>query len=236
MARVLVLQHTREETLGSIGTVLTHRGHEARYVRGHAGEAIPAVLEEDGLVVLGGPQSAYELDRFPFLADEVKLIASALDAGKPILGVCLGAQLLAAALGSPVYRGREKEIGWFPVQLHVDLKGDRLFGDLGRTFTPLHWHGDVFDLPKGAAELGHSARTRHQGFRYGASAYGLLFHLEVTDELVRAMVAGFGDELAAAGIDPAPLLDGLEARLAAVQPIAAGVFDAWARMLERSGA
>jgi GMP synthase (glutamine-hydrolysing) len=231
MARVLVLQHTPEETLGSIAAVLTHRGHEFRYVKGYAGETIPPVLEEDGLVVLGGPQSAYEQDRFPFLAAEVRLITATLDAGKPILGVCLGCQLLAAALGARVGRGREKEIGWFPVQLHVDLRGDPLFGDLGRTFTPLHWHGDVFDLPKGALELGHSARTRYQGFRYGSAVYGLLFHLEVTDELVRAMVGGFGDELKAAGLDPAPLVEGLDRRLRELQPIAAGVFDAWAKLL-----
>lgn len=235
MADVLVLQHAAEEDLGSIATVFAYRRHRFRYVRAYAGEVVPPRLDAHGLVVMGGPQSVYERDRYPWIADELRLINEALDAEKPVLGICLGSQLLAAALGANVYPGRRKEIGWFPVQLHPDMHRDPLFGDIGRTFTAFHWHGDVFDLPKNAASLGHSAVTLHQGFRFGRNAYGVLFHLEVTAEQVTSMLGAFGGEVTAAGADAAGIAAEAARHLPDLQALGAGVFDAWAGLLPSDG-
>jgi GMP synthase-like glutamine amidotransferase len=231
MAEVLVLQHTPEETLGTIAEVLSAGGHGWRYIRPFANEPVPATLDVAGLVVLGGPMGAYETRRFGFLTDELALIASALDQQKPILGVCLGSQLLASALGARVYQGPAKEIGWYRVQIHADMHRDRLFGSLGRTFTAFHWHGDTFDIPKGACELGHSAITLHQGFRYATNAYGLQFHLEVTDQIINDLVASFGHELAEAHTDRDTLLAGKAEHLTEMQTLGREVYTAWAKML-----
>jgi GMP synthase (glutamine-hydrolysing) len=236
MADVVVLQHAAEEDLGSIASVLSHRRHRFHYIRAYAGDVVPASLDADGLVIMGGPQSVYEHDRYPWLSDELRLINETLDAQKPVLGICLGSQLLASALGAKVYRGREKEIGWFPVQLHPDMHRDPLFGDIGRTFTAFHWHGDVFDLPHGAAALGHSAVTLNQGFRFGRNAYGLLFHLEATPELVTTMLGAFGGEVKAAGADPDAIASDAARHLPELQQLGAAVFDAWARLLPSDGA
>jgi len=231
MANVLVLQHSPEETLGSIADALTAAGHTWRYLRPYAGDAVPAALDTAGLVVMGGPMSVYETSRYPFLSDELRLIAAALDERKPILGVCLGSQLLASALGARVYAAPAKEIGWYPVQIHADMNRDPLFGDFGHTFVAFHWHGDTFDLPKGACELGHSERTLNQGFRYGANAYALQFHLEMTNDLVDDMLQSGADELAAAGVDRQAVFAGKAAHIAGVQTLGARVFGAWAALL-----
>ena len=231
MSEILVLQHAEAETLGSIAGALTARGHRFRYVRGFAGEPVPERLEADGLVVLGGPMSAYEGARWPFLAGEVRLVQSALELEKPVLGVCLGSQILASALGARVYPSGGKEIGWHPVQLDLEFQRDRLFASAGQVFTAFHWHGDVFDLPKGAVSLGHSARTFHQGFRHGGKAYGLLFHIEVTAELVDGMVRAFPDEMREAGVEASTLLDGNAQHLERVQKLAADVFGGWAALV-----
>lgn len=236
MADVLVLQHAAQENLGSIATVLSYRRHGVRYVQAHAGDVVPPRLEADGLIVMGGPQSVYEHERHPWITDELRLINDALDAQKPVLGVCLGSQLLASALGAKVYPGRQKELGWYPVQLHPDMHRDPLFGDIGRTFTAFHWHGDVFDLPRGAASLGHSAMTLHQGFRFGHNAYGLLFHLEATAELITSMLGAFAAEVKAAGADPASIVADAPKHLPELQKLGAGIFDAWAGMLPSDGA
>jgi GMP synthase (glutamine-hydrolysing) len=232
MAEVLVIQHAPEENLGSIADALRTRGHRWRYLRPFAGEAVPAKLDEaSALVVMGGPMSVYESERYPFLGDELRLIAAAIDAGKSVLGICLGCQLIASALGARVYRGPAPEIGWYPVQLHPDVHRDPILGDIGRAFTAFHWHGDVFDLPKGACDVGHSARTLHQGFRYGSRVYGLLFHLEVTGELVDGMVGAFGGELEAAGVERQAIAEGKRTYLTEVSAVGNQVFGAWAGLL-----
>ena len=183
-----------------------------------------------GLLVMGGPMAVYELDRHPYLRDEIKLIEAALAEGKPVLGVCLGSQLLAASLGARVYPGR-KEIGWCRVTLGDSAEGDPLWSGVERAFTAFHWHGDVFDLPGGATLLASSATTTHQAFRHGRSAYGILFHMEVTEEMVRGMVRAFGGDLSDARADGEAILSAVSAAAPAMHRIARGVFDRWAGLV-----
>jgi GMP synthase (glutamine-hydrolysing) len=124
-----------------------------------------------GLIVMGGPMGVYEEARFPFLRRERNLIERALADRVPVLGICLGSQLLASALGAPVRKGLRKEIGWHPVYLEDAAGDDPLFRETPVEFDAFHWHGDVFDLPTGAVRLAHSSLTEYQAFRYGENAY-----------------------------------------------------------------
>jgi GMP synthase (glutamine-hydrolysing) len=224
MPRVCILQHIEIETPGLIGDALA----DARIATQSFLQAPPSTLAGfDGLVVMGGPQSVYEQDRYPWLRDELRLIADALRAGMPILGVCLGSQLLAAALGARVYPGKQKEIGWYPVTLTEAAREDALLRGLPTTFTPLHWHGDVFDLPPGAVVLASSALTPVQIYRYGANAYGFLCHLEVTDRHVSDWVVSFAGELQSSCIDGAAIRDAASHCLPEVRTLGASVFDRW---------
>ena len=169
----------------------------------------------------------YEDDVYRHLSDEIRLIRSALQANVPVLGVCLGSQLLAAALGARVSPGT-REIGWFPVELSAEASRDPLWAGIPSPFTPFHWHGDAFDLPEGCVGLARSAHTACQAFVYRELAYGLLFHLEVTEPMVHAMTAAFPDELASAGVDRAKLLDRAPRELPALRQVAETVFGRWA--------
>jgi GMP synthase (glutamine-hydrolysing) len=143
------------------------------------GEALPDWREFDGMIVMGGPMGAYEDADHPWLADEKRLLREAVEADVPVWGVCLGAQLLAAALGARVYRGERPEVGLLPVELAPSAADDPVFGDAPSSFPTLQWHGDTFDLPAGATLLASSPAYPNQAFRVGRS-YGLQFHLEVT--------------------------------------------------------
>jgi GMP synthase (glutamine-hydrolysing) len=229
---VVVLQHVACETLGIIADVLGERRIESRYVRAFAGESVPPTMDgATGLIVMGGPMGVYETDRFPFLADEIRLIQHAIDAGKPVLGVCLGSQLIAAALGARVYPGPQKEIGWYEVTLSDTGTTDPLFAGAPRTFTGFVWHGDVFDLPTEAVSLASTALTECQAFRYGTNVYGILFHMEVTETVIDGMLTTFTDELPSARIDGAPIRRAVAAHLPPLQRIGARVFGRWASLL-----
>lgn len=160
----------------------------------------PTASGLDGLVVMGGPMSACSDDGFPSRPAELRLIADAAAAGIPTLGVCLGAQLLASALGARVYRGSAgPEIGWAPIRLSDDAAWDPLFAGLPRRLEVLHWHGDTYDLPPGATHLASSARYPQQAFRFEAACWGVQFHLEVDRGAVAAFTDAFADEAATAG-------------------------------------
>ena len=197
MTEVLVLQHAAPEGPAAIGDALWRRGIVLRTIRIDQGATVPSSLEgAAGLVVMGGPMSAY--DSLPHIKAELRLIERALKEDQPILGVCLGSQLLAAALGARVYFSGRKEIGWHEVRLSEAARQDALWKGLDERFMAFHWHGDIFDLPKAATSLASSSLTAQQAFRAGKNAYGVLFHLEVGEPQVREMVATFSDELAAA--------------------------------------
>jgi GMP synthase (glutamine-hydrolysing) len=233
----IVVQHVPQETPGAIGAALERAGVTPRLVRPFAGDRVPADPGgAAGLVVMGGPMGVYEEERYPFLRDERRLIEAALRREVPLLGVCLGSQLLAAVLGAAVAPSGHKEIGWHAVRLREAAAQDALWRGIASPFVAYHWHGDVFDLPHGAVSLAFSERTEHQAFRFGARAWGLLFHTEVTPTIVRDMVDAFGDELAAAGIERAAMLEGAERHQGGVERLGRTVFGRWANAVRRLNA
>jgi GMP synthase (glutamine-hydrolysing) len=232
MARLLVLQHYGCETLGAIADALRLSEIEWSYVSlADGSSAVPDISDAQGLIVLGGPFSVYHPERHPFIRDEIELIHSALALSKPILGICLGSQLLAAALGAMVRPAEDPEIGWLPVRLEPAARNDRLFHDLPDSFVTCVWHGDVFDLPVGAVSLARSRMTACQAYRYRANVYGLLFHLEMKPEMVAACVGAFESRLRDAGIDPNHCVTEAKDRLTALAPVAETVFRRWAELV-----
>jgi GMP synthase (glutamine-hydrolysing) len=234
MSRALAVQHAAHEPLGTIETVLRERGVSIELLRPYAGDVVPKTLDGfDGLVVMGGPMGVYEADQFPFLADEVRLLKNALEANRPVLGICLGCQLLAAAAGARVYASGRQEIGWYPLSLAPAAADDRLFHGLPVTTNAFHWHGDTFDAPAGSVLLASSEMTVQQAFRLGSNAYGLQFHLEVTTPIVEEFAASSVQDLQRHGIDPRGLVEGARESGAALEAIARTVFGRWADFLPR---
>jgi len=233
MAKVWVLQHHPAENLGAIAEALESAALAWQYVRVFDGRPVPTDMKgAGGLIVMGGPEAVYRLDRYPYLRDEIALIENALKAGRPVLGVCLGSQLLAAALGANVRRAAHKEIGWYPVRLRSEAKDDRLLGGVPEEFVACHWHSDIFDLPAGAVPLASSELTELQGFRYGENAWGLLFHAEMTQQIVAALVSEFGEGLKRVGIDGDEILASAPRHLAALSKIAGTIFGRWAAPIQ----
>ncbi len=229
---VHVLQHVAPEGPGHIATALDSLGIDLRIARIDEGAAVPKDLgAAAGLVVMGGPMGVYDGKLFPHLTHETKLIEKALRADIPVLGICLGSQLLAAALGARVHHARRKEVGWFDVELSAAARSDAVFGGVASPTRALHWHGDVFEVPNGAVPLASSAMTETQAFRHGANAYGILFHLEATATQVRAMASAFEDELIAAGVSPSTLVRDSEKYEAATAPVAVSLFTRWGGLL-----
>jgi GMP synthase-like glutamine amidotransferase len=207
--RALVLQHVACESPGVYEDVLREHGWSALCVELDNGGRLPEAGEFDALIAMGGPMSANDEASLPWLAAEKRLIARAVRAGVPFWGVCLGAQLLAASLGAPVYGGAELEVGVCGVALTEAAFADPVFGGLPPTLPTLQWHGESFDLPAGAVRLARSDLYRNQAFRVGERAYALQFHLEASadmagewlalpeyrEALERALGPGGGDRL-----------------------------------------
>ncbi len=232
MKQITVLQHLEGEGLGTLEPILSRAGISIRSIRVFEGEKVPDSLgASGGLIVLGGSYGVYESEKYPFLLDEIRLIESALGENKPILGICLGSQLLASALGTKVYKSGRQEIGWHPVALSEAAKTDVLFGDTENRFAAYHWHGDAFDLPAGAVSLASSRLTEHQAFRYGDKFYGILFHPEATTEIISSMTEDFAEEAAEAGIEIKEILEDSEKHLPAFEATAAKVFGQWAKLI-----
>jgi len=187
MKPILVIQHVPHERLGTFEESFTRAGCSILPLNSYNSKATwPALSAVQGIVVMGGPQSVYEQTKYPFLTKELALLREALTANLPILGVCFGAQLLAAALGAKVTRNPQKEIGWYPLMREPGTDTDLLCELFGQTETVFQWHGDTFALPNGATRLFSSPLCQEQGFRYRDHVYGLQFHLEVTEAMIRA--------------------------------------------------
>jgi GMP synthase (glutamine-hydrolysing) len=179
---LLVLQHIACEPPAAFEDELVSRGFGVTRVELDEGAPLPDWRDHPAIVVMGGPMGAYDEADHPWLVEEKRLLREAVEADTPVWGVCLGAQLLASALGARVYRGEEPEVGVLPVHLTSDAADDPVFGGAPSSFPTLQWHGDSFDLPEGAALLASSPAYPHQAFRVGRS-YGLQFHIEVPLEL-----------------------------------------------------
>ncbi len=195
--RIHALQHVAFEGLGHIEQWISAQGHSLRISHLYAGDALPALNDVDRLVIMGGPMNIYEDDRYPWLAAERDLICRAIAAGKSAVGICLGAQLLADALGSKVYGGKNKEIGWLPIQVTEAGRQTGLWQGLPTAPVVFHWHGDTFDVPAGAVHLAESEGCVSQAFVVDERILGLQFHLESTPQTVEAILDHCGDELVA---------------------------------------
>jgi len=222
------VQHEELEGPGTLVEALA--GRELRLVRTFAGDAVPQTLAEDALVVLGGGMGVYDRHRLPHLGEEIALCAAAMSLEKPVLGICLGSQLLAAALGAAVGKAPRKEIGWHEVRLFPEARGDALFETLPRTFPAFHWHGDAFTLPGGAVPLAATALTPLQAFRMGLRAWGIQFHLETDGVVLEAMLSGGAAELREAGVDAGRIRARAREELPRLRERALAVFRRWADM------
>ncbi|OAI23103.1 MULTISPECIES: type 1 glutamine amidotransferase [Methylomonas] len=183
--KVHVLQHVAFEGLGCIETWLKERRARVTFTRFYESTALPDVDDLDFIIVLGGPMSVNDELQFPWLIDEKRFIAEAIRCNKAILAICLGAQLIANALGAKVYPNREKEIGWLPLYSLHNRSGIRLPG----SFEAFHWHGETFDLPPDSTLLASSVACKNQAFQIGPRIVGLQFHLEMLPSNVKALLA-----------------------------------------------
>ena len=191
--KVHCLQHVEYEGLGCIGDFLRESGHSVGFTRFYEDAyALPRPEALDLLIIMGGPMSVNDESLHPWLKAEKSFVGAYIALDKPLLGICLGAQIIASCLGSRVYANPVKEIGWYPVAVH---RGGRLEGIFSEKESVFHWHGETFDLPRGAALLAESAVCRNQAFSYGEKVVGLQFHVEATPETIRGMIANGEGEL-----------------------------------------
>ena len=191
--RAHYFQHVPFEGLGTIEPWLKATGYEISHTRFFESTDLPDTKAIDLLVIMGGPMSVNEEDKFPWLVSEKKFIREVIESGKPVLGICLGAQMIASAMGARVFPNPVKEIGWFPIYAVEPVDGS-IFR-FPSTETVFHWHGETFDLPPGAIRLAKSGGCENQAFQLGKSVIGLQFHLETTPELAGQMVSYCRDEL-----------------------------------------
>lgn len=192
---ILFVTHASFEKPGSIESWAMRNNHKTHEVKPYAGESLPAIDNYDMLVVMGGPQSPIEIDKSPYLKDEIELVKQALKKKKRIVGVCLGAQLISEALGAKTERSPNKEIGMYPVELLNSANSDPVFNDFPASFDVMHWHSDMPGLTDGVELLAKSEGCPRQIFRFGDRVYGFQCHFELTKELVEGMVKHCGGDL-----------------------------------------
>jgi len=193
--RIHCIIHASFEKLGVIETWARVNDHDLSETHTYKNETLPKTNTFDFLIVMGGPQSPLQLEKWPYLQDEMDLIKASIDANKAILGICLGAQLIAESLGAKTEKSPHKEIGVFPIELFPDAAKDPVFSQFPSTFTVMHWHNDMPGLPKGARLLAKSAGCPRQAFSFGDRIYGLQCHLEMTKNNISDMLSHCGKDL-----------------------------------------
>jgi GMP synthase (glutamine-hydrolysing) len=200
---IVVFEHHAMETSARLGQVLRDHGHRLRTVRFYAGDAVPPDLDDvDGVVCMGGPMNVDQADEFPWLTEEAAFIKAAHEAGLPIVGVCLGAQIIAHALGGKVEKMGAPEIGWGPVKQFRPGFPDTIMGGIPWTSVQFHAHGqEVTELPPGGALLASSDACKHQAFRVGMTTYAFQYHFEWTRQDIDGMLEQFAGWLGESGVD-----------------------------------
>lgn len=191
--RAHYLQHVPFEGLGSIESWLLKAGYEISSTKFFDSGLLPVIKDVDFLVVMGGPMSVNDETEYPWLLKEKDFIRSVMETGKPVLGICLGAQLIANAMGGEVFPNAVKEIGWFPIE-PVKSENKSIF-QFTQELEVFHWHGETFNLPKGAVQIAKSKGCVNQAFQIGRNVIGLQFHLETTPVSAQAIVENCKDEL-----------------------------------------
>jgi GMP synthase-like glutamine amidotransferase len=199
---VLIVKHIDIEGPGLIEYCLKQEQIPYQIVNLKPGIHLPKPDGFTHIVFLGGPMNVYEEDHYPFLTEEDHFIKEAMQRGKTILGICLGAQLIAKALGAKVFKAPIKEIGWYDISLTRIGLQDPLFSNLPKTFPVFQWHGDTFDIPNGGKLIATSSPVSHQAFRYGEKVYGLQFHLEVTEEMIQEWIETYEEEFKGCQVPP----------------------------------
>lgn len=196
MKKALVIRHLMFEDLGSLAPVLMEKGYEITYLEAGSDDVTQInPLKPELVIILGGPIGAYDDQDYPFIKDELHLLEQRLKVDAPTLGICLGAQLMARALGAKVYPGKEKEIGWFPIQLTAAGEASSLKYLAQPGEKVLHWHGDTFDLPAGTIHLASSEKYPNQAFAWGNCGLALQFHPEVTQNGLERWFIGHAGEI-----------------------------------------
>jgi GMP synthase (glutamine-hydrolysing) len=199
---VLIIKHVDIEGPGLIENCLKQENILYQILNLNSNIHLPKLDDFTHIIILGGPMNVYEEDRYPFLRKEDLFIKEAIQRGKFILGICLGAQLIAKALGAKVSKAPVKEIGWYDVSLTRIGSRDPLFSNLPKRFPVFQWHEDTFEIPKAGKLVATSSLVPHQAFRYGDNAYGLQFHLELTEDMIQEWMETYEEEFRSAQSSP----------------------------------
>lgn len=229
----LILKHVAHEGPGLLQDYLDQHGHSYQIVELEHGEPIPSYQDFDVIALMGGPMNVYQEDDYPFLAEETRLIEKALAEEKPILGFCLGAQLLAKAAGARIKENLWKEIGNKEVHLTEAGLKDPLFKGFGATFPVFQWHGDTFELPGKGTNLAESDECRHQVLKIGKKAYGLQFHLELTSLMLEEWFVINEQEIYEEQMDPSMITDQFTELEGTYGALAYQLFDNFMKILEK---
>jgi GMP synthase (glutamine-hydrolysing) len=235
--KILVFQHVPYEPLGTLDPLLKEAGFRIRYVNfGRDAAQRPGLERYAALIVLGGPMNSHQIDTYPNLLTEVEVIREAVERDMSVLGICLGAQLLAKALGGTVSRNADREIGWYDVVLTPEGGSDPVLSSFAAQQKVFQWHEDGIGLPPGAVHLARSAASEVQAFRYGEHAYGFQFHLEVDKSLINRWLtvpdnqALLKDE--AGRVDPEAIRAETSASIDELEALSRQTFSRWVERFE----
>jgi GMP synthase (glutamine-hydrolysing) len=238
MSRLLVFQHVAAEPLGTLDARIRARGHRIRFHNFQRDpDSQPNVDRYRGLIVLGGPMNVEDQHRYPHLTTELRAIEAALRQDKPVLGICLGAQLLAHVLGGPVHRHERHEIGWYDLITTPEGRSDPVLASMGERAPVFQWHGCTWGLPSGAVQLARTDTCEQQAFRWGSSAYGFQFHLEADAPMIERWltIPAYREELEAAGLghDAEAIRVATGSLITQMQPQAESVFNSFLDLVGR---
>ncbi|HWP67631.1 MAG TPA: gamma-glutamyl-gamma-aminobutyrate hydrolase family protein [Candidatus Limnocylindria bacterium] len=228
----IVLRHSPLEGVGLLGTVLRDYGIHHRGLDLYRGEPAPKDTRSmGGLIVLGGAMGLHQVEQFPFLKTELQLVERTITAGRPVLGICLGAQMIAHALGARVFPGERREVGWGTVMLTAEAADDPVFGDSPSPLEVFHLHGDTYELPPDARHLARSDVYEQQAFEWGGVVYGLQFHLEFTESMIQRLTSDpeAARSLRESGVAPEKLLAEAAERTARIGEAAQRIFSNYFR-------